>query len=153
MNFSSIDELQDEVHLSIGDISHDDDRVLGTILLEHTSEVGGAGREHDSVSLERPSFAGQGHIDKELLLQQALKELLQTFHMAVPSQAQDTFLVIGASSLVSIISCGLIGHGGCLILVEADPIEVASDPGCMWREVISLLLFLFPPLQRLASKN
>jgi hypothetical protein len=35
-----------------------------------------------------------------------------------------------------------MGHGGCLILV-AGPMKLAKDPGCMWREGIEPLLFLF----------
>ena len=110
--------------------------------MENTFEVGGTGREHDLVSLERSSFTSQSHINKELLFEKALKQLLQALHVAVPSQTQDTVVFCRSSPFIPVVAGGLMGHGGCLILVTG-PMKLAKDPGCMWREEISLCLFLF----------
>jgi hypothetical protein len=62
--------------------------------------------------------------------------------MAVPSKAKDAFLFSRSSPFIPVVTCGLMGHGGCLILV-AGPMKLAKDPGCMWREGNEPLLFLY----------
>lgn len=89
MDLPPVDELEDKVHLRLGDVPHDDDGALGARLVEDPLEVSGAGGEHHPVGSKGAAFAGQGHVHEELLVQELVKEVPETLDVGVPAEPED----------------------------------------------------------------
>jgi len=71
----------------IADVPEEDDGVAVRRVVEHGLEVGRAGRQDHFVGLELDSVAGQGHVDKGLVVQEVLEDAQQVVLVVVPSQA------------------------------------------------------------------
>ena len=90
VNFTAVDELEDEIHLGPGHVAHDDDGALGTRLVEHSAEVGRAGGEHHPVGSKGAALAGQRYVDKELLVEELIEQVLEALDVGIPSEPEHT---------------------------------------------------------------
>ena len=149
VDLPAVYELEDRVHLRGRDVAHDDHRVLGRGLVEDSLEVSTAGRQHDSVGPEAASLAGEGHVDKLLLLEQVLEKVLQALEVAVPAQAQEAVLLARSSGVSSSSDLGL-RHGGCFELGPGEMITSENDRSCMggFFTIGAVSLLLCPPFSR-----